>query len=69
MKAKINFALTILFLNLPFILVWMFYIATGFAFSPKEDVFNTHTFWGFSTIYWLVFVGGILPAIWYDEEN
>lgn len=69
MKAKINFALTIFFLNLPFILVWMFYIATGFAFSPKEDVFNSHTFWGFSIMYWLVFVGGILPAIWHDEEE
>ena len=69
MKAKINFALTILFLNLPFILTWMFYIATGFAFSPKIDVFNTDTFWGFSIMYWFVFVGGILPAIWHDEEE
>jgi hypothetical protein len=69
MKSKTNFALTLLFLNLPFILVWMAAIATGFAFNPKFDVFNTFTFWSLSTIYWFVFIGGILPAIWHDEEE
>jgi hypothetical protein len=68
MESKVKFGLTIFFANLPFILIWMFYVATGFAFSPKEDVFNTYTFWGISCIYWFVFVGGILGAIWSEED-
>lgn len=68
MESKVKFGLTIFFANLPFILIWMFYVATGFAFNPKEDVFNTHIFWTISFLYWIVFVGGILQAIWSEED-
>jgi len=40
---------------LPFLLVWMGFILTGFAFNPY-DVFRDGNFWGFSIIYWFMFV-------------
>lgn len=39
----------------PFLLVWAAFILTGFNFSPS-DVFNSGTFWGFSTMYWFLYI-------------
>lgn len=40
---------------LPFLLVWASFILTGFSFTPRE-VFQSGTFWGVSTLYWVFFV-------------
>jgi hypothetical protein len=62
MKKQVT--LTIVFGLLPFLLVWVAFFFTGFAFTPK-DVFNYHAFWGFSVIYWVVFyLCAIIPTIW-----
>jgi hypothetical protein len=46
---------------IPFLLVWMTFILTGFSFSPRE-VFNSSMFWGLSAMYWLMYVC-IAPVI------
>lgn len=68
MESKVKFLLTIFFANLPFITVWMFFLATGFAFNPKTDVFNTSFFWFISILYWFAYVCAIIPAIWSEED-
>ena len=40
---------------LPFLLVWMAFVLTGFSFNPRE-VFQNGTFWGVSVLYWFVTV-------------
>lgn len=40
---------------IPFILVWVSFVLTGFAFNPRE-VFQGNMFWFFSVIYWLVWL-------------
>lgn len=39
----------------PFILVWMGFILTGFSFNPQET-FQNGAFWGLSCIYWFLWV-------------
>lgn len=39
----------------PFLLVWMGFILTGFSYNPRH-VFQTECFWGMSVIYWLLWV-------------
>lgn len=46
----------------PFIAIWMAFICTGFAFTPKE-VFTNDMFWTFSVAYWLIFFPIILFVI------
>lgn len=46
----------------PFIVVWMAFICTGFAFTPK-DVFTNDLFWTFSVVYWVIFYPILLFAI------
>lgn len=38
---------------MPFLLVWMGFILSGFSYSPRE-VFQSEVFWGVSTVYWFV---------------
>lgn len=40
---------------LPFLLVWAAFILTGFNFNP-HDVFNEGAFWGFSCMYWFLYI-------------
>lgn len=61
---KTKLLMTFLFANLPFILVWMAYFMTFFAFSANS-VFNSNMFWGLSVIYWLLFLC-LLGLIWED---
>jgi len=63
---KLFIALT--FAALPFLLVWMAFILTGFAFNPY-DVFRDGNFWAVSIIYWFMFVcliGFIIEMV--DED-
>jgi hypothetical protein len=39
----------------PFILVWVSFVLTGFAFSPRQ-VFQGGMFWGLSVMYWFVWL-------------
>jgi len=56
--------LTMLLGLLPFLLVWVAFIFTGFAFSPK-DVFQNGIFWVISCSYWVLpYLCGIVPTIW-----
>jgi len=48
-------------LLIPFIGVWVSFLATGFAFNPKI-VFTSDVFWGISIIYW-VFLCPVIFAI------
>lgn len=60
--------ITITFAALPFLLVWMGFILTGFAFNPRE-VFQNETFWGLSVMYWFLYVcliGFIMEMV--DED-
>ena len=50
MKKFIKF---IALLAVPFLLVWMAYFLTGFAFNP-QDVFRDTAFWGFGAMYWFL---------------
>ena len=43
------------FAALPFLLVWAAFVLTGFNFNPR-NVFNEEAFWGFSTMYWFLYV-------------
>lgn len=50
------------FFVIPFIIIWMAYLLTGFSFSTKE-VFEGSMFWVLSVIYWvstLVATGSIM---------
>lgn len=50
------------FFVVPFIIIWVAYLLTGFSFSPQE-VFNNGMFWVLSVIYWvctLVATGSIM---------
>lgn len=50
---------------LPFLMVWASWILTFGAFNPY-DVFGSVEFWGFSTIYWIIWVcviGFVLEAM------
>lgn len=40
---------------IPFIIVWISFICTAFAFNPRE-VFQGTTFWALSVFYWLVWI-------------
>jgi O-antigen ligase len=40
---------------IPFLIVWISFICTGFSFNPRE-VFRESTFWAISTFYWLVWL-------------
>lgn len=40
---------------LPFLLVWMAFILTGFSFNPRE-IFQAGSFWGISAMYWVLWV-------------
>jgi len=63
---KLYIAIT--FAALPFLLVWMGFILTGFAFNPYE-VFQNGNFWGVSIIYWFMYVcliGFIIEMV--DED-
>lgn len=40
---------------IPFILVWMGFILTGFAFNPRE-IFQSNGFWFISVVYFLVWL-------------
>ena len=54
---------------LPFILVWVGFILTGFSYNPRE-VFQDGAFWGISIIYWFLWIcmiGFILDMI--EEDN
>lgn len=51
MKRKL-LILSIIYL-LPFILVWVAFFMTAFSFNPR-DIFTQGSFWGISTMYWLV---------------
>lgn len=53
---------------LPFLLVWIAFILTGFNFNPHE-VFSHGAFWGVSGIYWFMYImmiGFIMEAM--DED-
>lgn len=60
---KINLILTIVFGIMPFLLVWIAFFMTFFAFS-SVDVFTSPAFWGMSCIYWFIYVCAAVPAIW-----
>lgn len=47
---------------IPFLLVWIAFILTGFSFNPIE-VFQNGPFWGISTIYWLIWVCMLGPIV------
>jgi len=51
-KKPLIFLLTAL---IPFFLVWIGFICTGFAFNPIH-VFQAGTFWFISIFYWLVWL-------------
>lgn len=53
---------------IPFLLVWVAFLMTGFSFSPHE-VFQATAFWGFSSFYWTLWVcmiGFIANAVLQD---
>ncbi len=52
MKKKIVIVLCVYLL--PFILIWIGWIVTAFAFNPREIFQNSTTFWGVSTFYWVI---------------
>jgi hypothetical protein len=46
---------------LPFILIWTAFICTAFSFNP-HNVFLSGEFWGFSAMYWLIWIC-VAPAM------
>lgn len=50
---------------LPFLIVWIAFIMTGFSFSPRE-VFQRESFWGLSVLYWALLMWG--PIYLVSEE-
>jgi hypothetical protein len=59
MKKNLNYRRmwTVVFTTaiLPFLLVWIAFLMTGFSFTPRE-VFQSNGFWFFSSIYWMLWV-------------
>ncbi len=57
MKKNLNYRRmwTVVFITaiIPFLLVWIAFLMTGFSFTPHE-VFQSEMFWGFSVFYWLI---------------
>ena len=50
---------------LPFLIVWIAFIMTGFSFNPRE-VFQRESFWGLSVLYWALLMWG--PIYLVSEE-
>ena len=57
----------LLVLLVPFLAVWVAFIATGFAFYPK-NIFTSDVFWGFSAMYW-IFICPIIFALIEADKN
>lgn len=59
MKKNLNYRRmwTVVFITaiIPFLLVWIAFLMTGFSFTPRE-VFQSSAFWGFSGFYWIFWI-------------
>jgi hypothetical protein len=72
MKKNLNYRRmwTVVFTTalLPFLLVWIAFLMTGFSFTPRE-VFQSSAFWCISFLYWTLWVcmiGFIADAVLKD---
>ena len=61
--AKINIALTVLTFLFPFLIVWIFWFATGMAFNTQL-VFNSGVYWFFVGVYEVIAFPLITAGIW-----
>jgi hypothetical protein len=70
MKIKKTFSILFLLGILPFILVWLAFVLTGFSFNPIH-VFQGGTFWGVSVLYWFLYVCliGVIAEVIEENDN
>ena len=54
---------------IPFLLVWIAFVLTGFSFNPY-NVFENGNFWGVSSMYWFLWVcmSPMLVELIYDKK-
>lgn len=60
-------ARALLVLLIPFLTIWVTFLATGFAFNPR-DIFTSNVFWGFSIIYWTFLCPVIFVIFEHDDK-
>ena len=68
LEAKINIALSILLFLFPFLVIWVFWFATGMAFST-QTVFNSNWYWTATVLYEIIFFPPIAFALWDNNRK
>jgi hypothetical protein len=66
-EVRVNIILTMLLFLFPFIVIWVFWFATGMAFETRP-IFNSGMYWFVTGIYEIMLFPPILIAIW-DKGN